>query len=127
MEVQETLDPISVGQEGAYILKVTNTGSLAGNQIEVVANVPKQFKIVRATGPISNQINEQTVTYAKLDGLKPGKSLEYRIAVKAISSGDARLKAELRSLTLTDPVKVEESTRILDSGNTLPPPQPKLK
>jgi uncharacterized repeat protein (TIGR01451 family) len=117
LEVTDRDDPVEVGARTAYRIEVTNQGSLPGNQVEIVAVVPAQMRLLGATGPVRHRIEGQRVVFEPLDALAPKQTASYAVEVQATQGGDARFRLELRSSTLTDPVTQEESTTIVAPGN----------
>jgi hypothetical protein len=104
-----------------YQIDVLNTGTLAGNQVQITATLPKEVRLVNATGPARFQQDGQKVVFAPVDNLQPKQSFTYTIEVEAVQPGDVRFQVALRSQTLTEPVMKEESTTIYDTGS---PPKP---
>lgn len=113
LEVVDVDDPVEVGAKTSYKIDVTNQGSLPGNNIEIVAIVPPQMRILNANGPSTPRIEGQKITFPPVDAVAPKETLRYSVDVEAMQPGDVRFRAELRSLTLGDvPVIEEESTNI---------------
>ena len=122
MEVFDLDDPVEVGKRTTYGIKVLNAGTLGAGPVEVAADVPPQMKPVKTNGPTEGKIDGQRVTFAPLASVKAGGSATFVIEVEAVAPGDARFKAELRSLVLTSPLRAEEATRVLNK--TAPPLMP---
>jgi len=125
LEASDANDPIEVGQRSSYTIRVRNTGTLASRQVEVTAEVPQQLRPLRAYGPIGGRIDGQKVTFPAIDGVRPGKVVNYTVEVEAVSAGDAIFRAEMRSVPLTTPIRVEEPTKVLPRSTFAPVPQPK--
>jgi uncharacterized repeat protein (TIGR01451 family) len=125
LEVSDANDPIDVGQRSSYTIRVRNTGTLTSSQVEVTAEVPQQMRPLRAYGPIGGRIDGQKVTFPAINGVQPGNVVSYTIEVEAISAGDAIFRAEMRSVPLTTPIRVEEPTKVLPRATFTPVPQPK--
>jgi uncharacterized repeat protein (TIGR01451 family) len=125
LEMKDIGDPAETGKKITYEIDVTNTGSLPANQVEIKAVASKHMKIVSGKGPAAEKIDGQSITFARLDGLAPNRSVKYTVEVEAIEAGDARFRIELRSETLQQPVIDEEPTRIYSplQGPVNPPPQ----
>src|SRR5207237_8361348 len=51
LEVTKLGDPVLVGGKVIYKIVVTNTGSLPGNQIQIMANLPKEMTVGTTHGP----------------------------------------------------------------------------
>jgi uncharacterized repeat protein (TIGR01451 family) len=124
MEVGDRDDPIEVGGRTTYDIRVTNQGSLPGNQVEIKALAPKEMRIINATGPSTPRIEGQAVTFPPVDGLQPNQTFAYTVEVEALAPGDVRFKVDLLAQTLGGvPVVEEESTQIYSTGEKpVPPP-----
>src|SRR5207253_339586 len=99
LEVIDVDDPIEVGAKTTYKIEVHNQGSLPGNQVQIIALVPPQMRILNANGPTKPVIQGQEVTFPPVDSLQPKQSLSYSIEVEALQAGDVRFTARLYSLT----------------------------
>jgi hypothetical protein len=114
-------NPVEVGGRTTYLIEVVNQGSLEGRQVQVMATVPQQMRILDAKGPAAHTSDGQKITFVPLDGLRPQQAWSYAIDVQAIAAGDARLQAELRASTLGEPVVVQKSTTIYNPNGPQPP------
>jgi uncharacterized repeat protein (TIGR01451 family) len=116
LEVDDVEDPVQIGGRTSYRIVVTNQGSLAGNEVEIRAVVPKEMEVVNATGPAPYKLEDHPdgkhVVFNKVDAVPAGQQLNYEVFVEAKKVGDVRFRTELRSATLLKPVIEEESTTI---------------
>lgn len=103
-------DPICVGDNTSYRVVVTNQGSELDNNVRVVLRFPRQIVPVSAVGASPGQVSGQTVTFAPYSPLAPRQTIEYRIDARAKEAGDARIKVEVMSDSITTPIVQEEST-----------------
>ncbi len=129
LDVLKVGDPVLVGDKVIYRIAVTNTGSLPGNQIEIVANVPAQMLVTNTDGPSKARFEGNRVIFPAVDGLEPKGTFSYTVEVRALHAADVRFRVELRAATLTAPVIKEESTNIYAPTNgkgpaPVPPPPP---
>ncbi|HXG11910.1 MAG TPA: DUF11 domain-containing protein [Gemmataceae bacterium] len=120
LKVVDQDDPVEVGGRTMYRIEVTNEGSLPGNQVEVVAVVPAQMRLVAATGPARHRLEGERVVFEPLDALGPKQTVSYTVEVQAQQPGDVRFRVELRSSTLSSPVLKEESTTVFAPSNGSP-------
>ena len=74
---------------------------------------------------VGGTVDGQRVSYPAIDGIQPGKAAYFTIEAEAVSSGDGKLRAELRAMPLGAPIRIEEPTRILPRATFGPVPQPK--
>ncbi|GIW81534.1 MAG: hypothetical protein KatS3mg105_3341 [Gemmatales bacterium] len=112
LEVLDVDDAVEVGGKTTYRIDVNNQGSLPGSQVQVIAIVPPQMRIVRTNGPTQARVDGQRVIFEPVESLAPQQTLSYTIDVEALQPGDVRFRVELRSATLQQPVIEEESTTI---------------
>ncbi len=116
MELLDTIDPVEVGGETVYEVRLMNTGSRADAAVTLACPVPEQLELVAADGPTphtSEVVNGRTVVrFAPLGELAPGAAVLFRVRVRALAAGDARFQAQLTSESLGTPVVKEESTRV---------------
>jgi uncharacterized repeat protein (TIGR01451 family) len=112
LDVQKTGDPVQVGGRITYTVIVTNTGSLPGTQIEVRAVMPKELQVVNTDGPAKARQDGNSVIFPIVDSLPPKQTLTYTIDAQALQPGDVRVRVELRTATLRDPLIKEQSTTI---------------
>lgn len=131
LEMKDVGDPTEVSKRVTYEIDLTSTGSLPANAVEVKAIVPKQFKILSAKGPAAEKVAGQEITFARVDGLEPNRSVKYVIEVEAVQEGDVRFRVEVRAQHMDPtqpPLFEEESTRIYNPlnapANNPPPPPP---
>jgi uncharacterized repeat protein (TIGR01451 family) len=127
MKVTDRDDPVDAGKATGYRIEVTNQGSLAAADVQVVAVVPDEMRVLDAKGPTAGKVEGQRVTFPAVASLAPGQTLAYTIEVQALKAGTVYFRAELTTSTLTKPLVEEESTSVLPSGPAvkgidLPPP-----
>jgi uncharacterized repeat protein (TIGR01451 family) len=114
LEMFDTKDPIPVGGETSYTIRVLNQGFVPVTNIVIKAVVPPELALVQAKGPVDNKVAGQILLYEPLPTLEPGGKREYEVFVKAVRPGDARFKIEMTAdqLKAGGPVHEEESTRV---------------
>lgn len=127
-DVEVKDNPIEVGAQTTYTVRVMNQGALDATDLQVFATVPEQMQIVAAKGPTAYKSEGQQVVFEPLPALAPKKEVRYEITVKAIHAGDVRFKVDLTAKQLpAGPVHREESTTIYADMPASPPavpPQP---
>jgi uncharacterized repeat protein (TIGR01451 family) len=117
-EVVDLVDPVPVGGKTTYKIDVTNQGSLAGDQVKIVAYVPPQMTYLNATGPAKYKVedNGRRIVFDGIDGVAPRQHLTYTVEVRADKAGPAVFKAEMSAATLSQPVEEQESTNVFEPG-----------
>lgn len=114
LEVVDTEDPIEVGADTAYEIRVTNTGSKTETNLKLICSIPDEMQFKGAQGPAHFHEQGKEVVFDELPKLAPRADAIYRIMVKGIAPGDVRFKAQITSTNLVKPVIEMESTRIYE-------------
>ncbi len=113
VEMVDDPDPLLVGGETTYTLKVTNQGTAADQDIKVVVNFPEQITPTSAGGQTAGSIAGGKVTFAPLATLPAKAVATWTIKAKAAKPGDGRVKAEITTRLLKDnPVTEIEATQV---------------
>jgi len=112
MEMVDTEDPIEVGGDTAYEIRVTNTGSKTETNIKLVATIPDKMQFKSVQGPVRFHEDGKTIVFEPLEKLAPRADAIFRINVKAMEAGTVRFKIQMTSTNLTEPVMKMEATRI---------------
>lgn len=111
LEVVDLEDPVEVGHEVTYEVRVTNQGSAPGTNVRLIAALPPSQTFVSGSGDTAVETQGQTVRVAALPVLAPKATATWRWVVKAVGAADARLRVELTSDQFEMPITEEESTR----------------
>jgi uncharacterized repeat protein (TIGR01451 family) len=112
LETADLDDPIEVGSEVIYEIKVTNQGSAPGTNLKVVCTLPDSEEFVSGTGPTPVRAQERTVTMDTLPVLAPKAQAAWRVTVKALKPDDARFKVFVSSDQFEKPIQKDESTHL---------------
>ena len=118
VEVVDLLDPVPVGGKTTYKIDVTNQGSLAGDQVKIVARIPEQMTFLTASGPVKYAVEEsgRRVVFEPINGVAPGKKLTYTVDCRADKVGNAVFHLEMSAAALSKPVEEQEPTTIYQPG-----------
>ncbi len=118
VEMTDREDPIPVGGETMYPIKLRNTGTAPITNIQVRAHIRDGLQLRRAKAEVNHQLGEpipgaQVLVFAALPQLAPGQLTEYQVYVAGAKPGDQRFRVEIRADQLeAGPVIEEESTRV---------------
>jgi uncharacterized repeat protein (TIGR01451 family) len=112
LEVVDLDDPIEVGAETTYEIRVVNQGSSACVNLKIQAVVPDGMAVVGADGPAANHIQGQQVTFDALPKLAAKADTVYKVRVRGIKPGDWHFRAYLGSDHMQQPVYEDESTTV---------------
>ena len=111
VEVIDSPDPIQVGEETTYTIKVTNQGGgLDLEQIGIKAMFPDEV----TPGVASNggTVSGQTATWPTVANLAVNQTLTYTVKGKGVKQGDARLKVDVTTRMRQTPITELESTTV---------------
>jgi hypothetical protein len=119
----DTEDPIEAGDDTAYEIRISNTGSKTETDIKVVATVPDKMEYKSATrdkSPAQFHQEGKTIVFAPIARLQPRTDALFRVNVKALQPGTVRFKIQVTSANLTEPVIKMEATRIYSDAPEAP-------
>ena len=111
-EVVDVNDPIVVGEETTYEIRVVNQGSKEATNVVIEAQFPAGMEPISAAGPSGHKISTDRVTFEPLRQLAPKADTTYRIKAKGISEGDRRIHVRLVTGEVKKPVTKEVSTHV---------------
>jgi uncharacterized repeat protein (TIGR01451 family) len=109
VEVVDDPDPILIGNQTTYTVRITNQGSADLVNINTSAAFPESI------APVATQqgtINGQNVKFQTIPRLAPKGVAEFRLTARGVSVGDTRVKFTFTEDSLSSPVVEEESTRV---------------
>ncbi len=111
-QVADVADPIEVGGETVYEIRVVNQGSKAASNVQVVALMPNEMKAIAAEGPTRHEIVGQQVRFQELPRLAPKADTTYRIRAQGLAAGDVRVRVQVITDENRTPITKEEATRV---------------
>lgn len=111
-QLVDVTDPIEVGGETTYEIRVVNQGSKATTNVRLAVLLPPEMQAIAAEGPTRHAIQGSRVLFDGLSRLAPKADTTYRVRVKGLQPGDLRLKVQLMTDDMHSPVTKEESTRV---------------
>jgi uncharacterized repeat protein (TIGR01451 family) len=114
MELVDLDDPVEVGADTAYEIRVTNTGSKTETNLQLICTVPDKMEFRGAQGAANCRFHVQgkDVVFEPLPKLAPRADAIYRVNVRGVAPGDLRFRARITADGLTEPVLKEESTKV---------------
>ena len=112
LELVDVEDPVEVGKEVTYEVRVTNQGSATGTNIRINCHLPPSEEFVSGSGVTPVKADASLITTEALPELAPKAQATWRVVVKAREPADARFKLELTSDQFQRPIEEEESTQL---------------
>jgi uncharacterized repeat protein (TIGR01451 family) len=114
MELVDLDDPVEVGADTAYEIRVTNTGTKTETNLQLVCVIPDKMEFRGAQGAANCrfQLRGRELTFEPLPKLAPRADAIFRVNVRGMAPGDLRFRARITADGLTEPVLKEESTKV---------------
>lgn len=113
LETIDLRDPVPVGEETTYEIRVKNQGSAESVNVRLTAELPEEMEFVRGRGDSQISADGNQITFEPLTRLGPGELATWRIQARATSTGDVSLKLKMESDSQKT-VQEEEPTNLFD-------------
>lgn len=110
--VMDRDDPIEIGGETSYEIRVVNQGSKAATNVQVTAIVPPGLRAVAGHGDTRHAVQGDRVVFAPILQLGPKAETTFQVQVQGVRDGDHRLKVQITTDEIREPITKEESTRV---------------
>jgi uncharacterized repeat protein (TIGR01451 family) len=111
-EVKVADQMVEVGGATSYEIRVTNQGSKAATNVQVAAVLPPGLRATGAGGDVGHAIEGDRVRFAPIAQLAPKSEAKLRVEVQGVRAGDQRLRVEVSSDDVREPIVKQESTRV---------------
>lgn len=113
MELADLEDPVEVGGETTYEIRVANAGTKMETNVELSCTLPDQveFRSAKSVMGMSHRVTGREIVFDPLPRLAPKADVIYRVTVRGLQAGDVRFRARIRADGMPEPVLREESTR----------------
>lgn len=112
LEVIDLQDPVQVGENTTYEIRIKNQGSAKDLNVQVQGQLPASLQFVDARGDTSVENQGQQLQFGKIDELAPGEMISWYIQAKANEAGKAIFKIQMTSDASKRPVNEEEPTTL---------------
>lgn len=110
LEVIDLEDPLPVGQDGTYVITVTNQGSADLTNVKLLCTLEDTQAHVPSNAAPAASVPQRTVVMEPLATLAPKQHATWKVVVKALSAGDVRFAIALECDQLKQPVRETEAT-----------------
>jgi uncharacterized repeat protein (TIGR01451 family) len=111
VEVVEQADPVEVGAETVYEIRLKNAGSKAAQNVGISCEMAAAVQLVTAKGPTEHLTENGLVVFKSLPSIAAGKTVTYQVHVKGTQEGSHRFRVRLASDSITEPLISEELTK----------------
>ncbi len=111
LEVIDGNDPIEVGAETTYEIRVSNEGNAKSLNVQINAQLPEGFSFVAAEPEGSVQANGRTLTFSPIPEIDPNDALDFVIRVRADQANrNGKFRLELNADDFKKSIRESEST-----------------
>jgi uncharacterized repeat protein (TIGR01451 family) len=111
-EVRDLEDPIEVGGETGYEIRVVNQGTKAATNLQIAISLPPGLQLVSAEGETQHSEQRGAIVFEPLPQLAAKADTVFRVRAQGIAAGDQRVMVEVNTDDLAQPIRREESTRV---------------
>ncbi len=111
MEIDDLDDPVEIGRETAYEVRLRNDGSKEAQNVQLSLEMPLGVKLTGIRGPAEYKVQGNQIVFQTLRSLPAGRSIGFQIRIAGSQEGNQRLRARLTSDSIQEPLTVEELTR----------------
>jgi len=112
MKISHRDEPLEVGHETVYEIRVGNQGNVGDSAVQIVANVPDGMSPRNAEGPTAFRVQGQQVVFEPLSHLDPNSQVIFKVRAVAQSAGDRRFRVQLSSANVREPITREDRTMV---------------
>ena len=107
-------DPVEIDGETTYSVKVSNSGTRADAQVQLVVELPRGATLVgEPEGPAQSTVTGNQIVFAPLASMKAKDEVEYQFTIRWTEEGQQILRARVTSQNRSVPVTQEESTEVI--------------
>ncbi|MEE8104966.1 MAG: hypothetical protein V3T86_05475 [Planctomycetota bacterium] len=113
MDVADNADPIEVGQNVTYTIRVTNQGTAPATNLKIRCNLEAGMTYVSATGA-SGAAEGDAISFEAIPELAPKATIEWQVVIQATKAGEVRFNVQLSSDQFSRPVEESAATRFFE-------------
>jgi uncharacterized repeat protein (TIGR01451 family) len=109
--ITDDADPIEVGSEATYEIRISNRGSRDDSDVKMQMLLPPGLELVSSEAEASTD-GKGLIAFAPTAALPAGSDTVHRVRVRGVAAGTHVVKAIVTSAQATVPVTKEESTMV---------------
>ena len=110
-EVLDVEDPVEVGKEALYEIRVTNQGTGECTNVQLAAVLAEGTTFVGGNGPTAVKAQGQQLAFEPIQRLAAKGEVTYKVRVRGTVAGDQRFAVQLKCDQVGTPISKEESTK----------------
>jgi uncharacterized repeat protein (TIGR01451 family) len=113
VEVVDLDDPVAVGTETAYEVRVSNVGAKVAQNVGLALELSTGLELLNVEAATKHISRNGLILFNDLPQLAPGKTALYRVYVRGHSDGDLRVRARVTSESIPREVITQEQTKFV--------------
>ncbi len=110
-EVSDIDDPVEVGKEAVYEIRIVNQGTGPSANVQIVADLAEGTSAAGATGPTAGRVTGQQIVFEAIPLFGVKAEAVYRVRVRGDGPGEHRFRVRLACDHIKTPISKEENTR----------------
>ena len=110
-EVIDIEDPVEVGKEAIYEIKLTNQGTGPCTNVNITGFPAEGTTAVAANGPTQVRVQTGQLLFDPITKLDVKGEAIYRVRVRGTQAGDMKFRVQVSCDQIRTPISKEENTR----------------
>ena len=111
-DIDDLVDPIEVGSETKYRVRVVNQGTKTASNVMLQVDFPNGIQPVSVNGNIPNEIRGNKIVFSPITSMNPGDEITMTINAKGTAPGDHRVVVNLAADGRQANVAKQETTHV---------------
>jgi hypothetical protein len=115
-DIDDLQDPIEVGTNTIYVIRVENQGSQVANNVAIVVDIPAGIEPLNVESPVEYQLQRDgqnsRLVLTPIANMNPRAQLVIRLEARGSREGDHRIEVRMTSAQRPSPVAKQESTQV---------------
>lgn len=115
-DIDDLQDPIEIGTNTIYVIRVENQGSQVANNVAVVVDIPEGIEPLNVESPVEYQLQRDgqnsRLVLTPIATMNPRAQLVIRLEARGMREGDHRIEVRMTSAQRPTPVSKQESTQV---------------
>ena len=117
IEIEVLSGPVLVGEKVSLRVKIRNKGSIQADNVDIKMLVPDQMELVAVRGLVKDSDEQNVFHFVPIEALPPGKEMSFDLIFSAKEKGDCRVKFQIQTDQMQQPLNREEAVVILSDTN----------
>ncbi|MFO0936410.1 MAG: hypothetical protein U0798_07870 [Gemmataceae bacterium] len=110
-EVIDIEDPVEIGKEAIYEIKVTNQGTGPCTNVNITGFTAEGTTAVAANGPTQVRVQAGQLLFDPVAKIDVKGEVVYRVRIKGTQAGDMKFRVQVSCDQIRTPISKEENTR----------------